>query len=411
MTAGTASPNAPEGGRLAANIMHFARVLRGAGLPVGPGQILDAIDAAQMGGLASKEDFYWTLHALFVKRHEHSQLFGEAFHVFWRKPKMIEQLMQLLFQQIARPVSAHKPPARRRVAEALFAPDRPMHAERSETPGAIDVDVTYSFSANEVLRRKDFEQMTVEELVEARRAIRAMRLGHFEIPTRRFRPQPHGERIDFRRSLRSALRSGGDVIELKMRRRRWRQPPFVVLCDISGSMAGYSRIFLHFLHAFLNELESVHVFLFGTRLTNVTRELRRRDPDEAVDRISRSVKDWSGGTRIGSCLKTFNFLWSRRVLGQGAHVILITDGLDREDVSVLGEEMARLKKSARRVIWLNPLLRFSGFEARAQGVVAMMPHVDEFRPVHNLEALADIAAALARSGKAEHRPRHWMKAS
>ena len=399
-----------EGGRLATNIMHFARVLRGAGLPVGSGQVLDAIDAAQMGGLASKDDFYWTLHALFVKRHEQSQVFGEAFHVFWRKPKMIEQLMQLLFHQVARPVDAAKPPARRRVAEALFAPDRPMHAQRQESPGAVDLDVSYSFSSSEILRRKDFEQMTVEELAEARRAIRAMRLAHFAIPTRRFRPQPHGERIDFRRSFRSSLRSGAGLIELRLRQRRWRQPPFVVLCDISGSMAGYSRIFLHFLHAFLNELESVHVFLFGTRLTNVTRELRRRDPDEAVDRISRAVKDWSGGTRIGSCLKMFNFLWGRRVLGQGTHVILITDGLDREDVSVLGEEMARLRRSARRVVWLNPLLRYSGFEARARGVVAMMPHVDEFRPVHNLEALADIAAALTHGDRPEHSPRHWMKA-
>ena len=396
---------------LAVNIMHFARILRSAGLAIGPGQVLDAIDAATVGGITSKADFYWILHSIFVKRHENSALFEEAFHIFWRKPKMVEQLMQLILPEIARASGLRKKQAtHRRIAEAMFPDDAPSRGRRGDPPGALETDATYSFSSEEVLRHKDFEQMTVEEQVRAKQAIAALKLEHFEIPTRRFRPHPHSGRIDARRTLRSAIRSGGNLMTLEMRRRRLRRPPFVVLCDISGSMATYSRMFLHFLHAFRNDFDRVHVFLFGTRLTNVTRDLMDRDPDEAVERISHAVRDWSGGTRIGSCLKTFNFQWSRRVLTQGAHVILMTDGLDRDEEPVLGDEMARLHRSARRVIWLNPLLRFSGFEARARGVRAIMPHVDEFRPMHNLQSLEDIAEALGKGSRTHHDPKAWLQA-
>jgi uncharacterized protein with von Willebrand factor type A (vWA) domain len=189
---------------------------------------------------------------------------------------------------------------------------------------------------------------------------------------------------------------GGNLIELKFKRRKLKEPPLVVLCDISGSMSAYSRMFLHFLHALLNDRDRVHVFVFGTRLTNITRELMRRDVDEAMERVSKAVPDWSGGTRIGQCIRTFNYQWARRVLTQGAHVILMSDGLDREDVVTLEEEMARLRRSARRIVWLNPLLRYAGFEPRARGVRAILPHVDEFRAVHNLDSLENIAEALAR---------------
>jgi uncharacterized protein with von Willebrand factor type A (vWA) domain len=228
------------------------------------------------------------------------------------------------------------------------------------------------------------------------------------VATRRFRADPHGRRADPRAMMRSALRTGGDLIVPKFRSPREVHPPLVVLADISGSMSQYTRIFLHFLHALVEKRRRVHTFVFGTRLTNLTRQMRHRDPDEALAEASKAVKDWSGGTRIGDALHEFNRLWSRRVLSQGAVVLLITDGLERDDISGLSREMERLHKSCRRLIWLNPLLRFDGFEPRARGVRAMLPHVDELRPVHNLSALSDLCASLAENGSRSFDPRFWQ---
>lgn len=394
-------------GRLAINIMHFARVLRQAGLPVGPGAVIDALDAAQCGSLRTREDFYWTLHAIFVKRREHKELFDQAFHVFWKKPKMLEQLMQLMFQQITRPAGEKtKQAGFRRLAEAMF--DQQTQSRREEKPEALELDSAMTASAQEQLRKKDFDQMTVAEEAEAKRAIARMWLNRREVLTRRLRPSAAGEGIDMRRTLRGSLRAGGHYIDLERKTRQWREPPLVVLCDISGSCSNYSRMFLHFLHALTNDRDRVTVFLFGTRLTNVTRELKRRDVDEAMARVSSAVKDWSGGTRIGTTLKEFNYRWARRVLTQGAHVLIMSDGLDREDPQLLAHEMARLRRQAKRIVWLNPLLRYEGFEALAGGIRAMMPHVDEFRPVHSLDSLADLAATLAAPRRAAHDPRNWL---
>jgi uncharacterized protein with von Willebrand factor type A (vWA) domain len=404
-------PRRPGSGKLAENIMHFARVLRGAGLPVGTGQVLDAIEAAQTGCLDSKADFHAALHSVFVKRHEHDVLFEEAFQIFWRKPKMLEQLIQLLFPEISRPAGEEKKKAgHRRLAESLFDQNRKVTAERRENPGELEVEASFTFSSEETLRKKDFEQMTVEEQVKAKRAIAALRAHRVSVKTRRYEALHHGERIDLRRSLKASVAAASELLELKYKRRKLRQPPLVILCDISGSMSNYSRMFLHFLHALLNDRDGVYVFVFGTRLTNITRELKRRDVDEAMQKVSGAVLDWSGGTRIGESLRVFNYRWARRVLTQGAHVMLMSDGLDRDHIEVLEQEIARLRRSARRIIWLNPLLRYSGFEPRAKGIQAIIRHVDDFRPVHNLERLEAIAAALSSPASAGHEPRRWQNA-
>ncbi len=387
--------HAPSSGKLAQNIMHFGRVLREAGLPVGPASVLDAIDAALSGSLRTREDFYWTLHAILVKRREHKELFDQAFHVFWKKPKMLEQLMKLMFQQITR-AAADKPrdPGFRRLAEAMFDKVEAKN-ERQEKPGAIEVDATFTASADDILRAKDFEQMTLAEQALAKKAIALLRLKRREIRTRRFQPFAAGERIDMHQTLQNSMRAGGHMIALSRRERQWKEPPLVVLCDISGSCSNYSRMFLHFLHGLANDRLGVTVFLFGTRLTNVTRELKRRDVDEAISKVSGVVKDWSGGTRIGTTLKEFNYRWARRVLAGNADVLLMTDGLERDDVTQLTHEMQRLRLMAKHIVWLNPLLRYDGFEAKAAGIRAMMPYVDEFRPVHSLNSLVDLANGLA----------------
>jgi uncharacterized protein len=387
--------HAPPSGKLAQNIMHFGRVLREAGLPVGPASVLDAIDAALSGSLRTREDFYWTLHAILVKRREHKELFDQAFHVFWKKPKMLEQLMKLMFQQITR-AAADKPrdPGFRRLAEAMFDKVEAKN-ERQEKPDAIEVDATFTASADDILRAKDFEQMTLAEQALAKKAIALLRLKRREIRTRRFQPFAAGERIDMHQTLQNSMRAGGHMITLSRRERQWKEPPLVVLCDISGSCSNYSRMFLHFLHGLANDRLGVTVFLFGTRLTNVTRELKRRDVDEAISKVSAVVKDWSGGTRIGTTLKEFNYRWARRVLAGNADVLLMTDGLERDDVTQLTHEMQRLRLMAKHIVWLNPLLRYDGFEAKAAGIRAMMPYVDEFRAVHNLNSLVDLANGLA----------------
>ncbi len=403
-----ANSNRPLSGKLAFNIMHFGRVLREAGIPVGPGSVLDALDAVQAGPLSRREDFYWSLHAIFVKRREHKELFDQAFHVFWKKPKMLEQLMQLMYTQIARkPHEKRKDPGFRRLAEAMFDSHEVKSSQKKDE---LEIDATFTASADEVLRAKDFEQMTVAEQAEAKQALRHLHVHRIEVPMRRFQASHRGHRVDFRRTMRMSLRSGGQPIDLARKERRWREPPLVVLCDISGSCSNYSRMFLHFLHTLASDRSRMHVFLFGTRLTNITRELARRDVDEAMAKVSTAVKDWSGGTRIGSTLHQFNYKWARRVLGQGAHVLLMTDGLDREDVEQLKAEMKRLRLAARRIVWLNPLLRYGGFEARAAGIRAMMPFVDEFRPVHSLNSLADLAEALAKPAGNSHDPKKWISA-
>ncbi len=409
MRASFAAPDVatPEG-RIADNIVYFARALRKAGMRVGPASVKDAIEAVLAAGIGSRDDFYWTLHCVLVTRHEDHAVFDEAFRLFWKSRELIEKMLAM-FSPVALDTRERQKPraAESRVGEAMFEghhKDRPPR----EIP-EIEVDARFTVSGNEVLRSKDFAQMSAAEIADARRAISQLALPFDLVATRRFRPDPRGRRIDPRAMMRQASRTGGGLILPKFRSARKMHPPLVVLADISGSMSQYSRIFLHFLHALGEKRRRVHAFVFGTRLTNLTRQMRNRDPDQALADCSAAVKDWSGGTRIGDALAEFNRLWSRRVLGQGAVVLLITDGLERDDVAGLSQEMERLQKSCRRLIWLNPLLRFEGFEARARGVRAMLPHVHEFRAVHNLEALADLCASLDRRTGRDADPRRWIK--
>jgi uncharacterized protein with von Willebrand factor type A (vWA) domain len=401
---GLAAGPAPTG-KLANNILYFARALRAAGLPVGPGGVLDALAAVEAAGLGDRADFYATLHAVFVKKHEHSVLFDQAFRIFWRRKGFLEKLIAMMSPraEAARPERGKPEAGASRVADALLKAPRP---EAEATPW-LDLDARFTMSAAEVLRTKDFEQMSADEIAQARRMIARLRLPDDAVKTRR-RVAAHGRRVDPRRSFRRTLRNGGAIIDLAFRAPALRHPPIVALCDISGSMSAYTRLFLHFLHA-LGERRRVTTFLFGTRLTNVTRALRARDVDDALARCSAQVKDWAGGTRIASSLHHFNRDWSRRVLGQGAIVILFSDGLERDGGEDLGREMERLRKSCRRLIWANPLLRYDGFQARAQGIRAMLPFVDEFRPIHNLASMEELCQALSSANSAAADPKVWLR--
>jgi uncharacterized protein with von Willebrand factor type A (vWA) domain len=398
MTATTGST-----GRLAENVMHFARVLRGAGIPVGPDRVIDALKALEVAGVARRDDFYWTLASLFLDRREQFELFDQAFHIFWRDPRMLERVMALMLPKVYGRGQADAPPPPNRVTEALLPRARAQQSPTDAQQQEVVLDAAFTVSDREVLQRADFETMTGAELAQAKRMIAQLRLPIPEVRTRRLAPDTHGPLVDMRSTLRASLRAGADVIPLRRRSHARRHPPLVVLCDISGSMSRYSRMFLHFLHAVTNDRDRVYTFVFGTRLTNITRHLRHRDVDLALSGVAQAVADWSGGTRIGASLREFNLRWSRRLLGQNAVVLLITDGLDRELGDDLGAQMERLHKSSKKLIWLNPLLRFEGFEPRPAGVRAMLPHVDAFLPAHNITTLLDVAGALADAAK-ERRP-------
>ncbi|MFL4971613.1 MAG: vWA domain-containing protein [Xanthobacteraceae bacterium] len=391
-------------GRLAENILYFARALRAAGIPVGPGAVLDALAAVQAARIGTREDFYWTLHAVFVKRHEHSVLFDQAFRIFFRRRGLLEQLLAITMPQIAVPREQEKPPLQR-IQEALFS----GAAERREEKPEIEVDARLTVSDREVLQKKDFGQMSAAEIAAAKEAIRKLVLPLDERRTRRLTPDRHGHIIDIRRTLRASMKAGGAFIDLKYLGPKTKAPPIVALLDISGSMSQYTRVFLHFLHALTENRKHVSTFLFGTRLTNVTRALKERDADEALAACSVNVADWSGGTRIASSLHAFNKLWGRRVLGEGAVVLMITDGLERDGDETLAFEIDRLHRSCRRLIWLNPLLRFDRFEAKARGIRTMLPHVDEFRAIHNLDSMAALVAALSHAGARGADPKSWLK--
>ena len=392
MTLPASAPTLLPRGHLAENVLHFVRLLRAAGLPVGPAKVIDAMAAVEAVGMAHRGDFRAALGAVLVSRQDHLAIFEQAFDLFWKNPRLLERMVAGQLPQVLGRLAEEDdpPPPPSRLAEAL-QPRRPPPADDEQE---IDLDAAHTFSAREVLQTKDFATMTTDELAQVKAMLARLRLPIPELPQRRTRVARAGPRVDLRATLRRMTGASRDLAPLAYRARVRRPPPLVVLCDISGSMDRYARMLLHFLHAITNDRHRVHTLVFGTRLTHVTRHLAHRDVDVALARVAAAVDDWAGGTRIGACLADFNRRWSRRLLGQNAVVLLITDGLDADGGEGLAFEIERLAKSCARLVWLNPLLRYAGFEARPAGIRAILPFVDEFLPVHNVASLRDLAAAF-----------------
>ncbi|HET7757851.1 MAG TPA: VWA domain-containing protein [Steroidobacteraceae bacterium] len=402
-------PLQPDAGQLAGNVLHFARVLRRAGLPVGTDRPLLALRALELAGLGSRADLYAVLRACLIDRIEHRALFDQAFHAFWRDPELLAEILQLL---LPRAPAAGRAPGRgpsQRLLEALAPAAARVPTRRSAERVRVTPEGQPDSSDRERLRKADFDSMTTAEWSAARRLIAALAPLLARLATRRHSPAARGRELDLRELLRDCARSGGEIVCLPRRRPATRIEPLTVVVDISGSMARYSRTFLHFIHALVNGSSGaalrVNAFVFGTRLTNVTRQLRSRDPDEALARVVARVADWSGGTRIGECLGEFNRRWARRIPLASSTVLLLTDGLEHADTGQLTIEAARLARSCRRLYWLNPLLRYDAFEPRARGIRAILPHVDRLLPIHNLASLEELTRVLTAAYQGE--PRAW----
>jgi hypothetical protein len=368
------------------HLLAFGRLLRQFGVAVDSRQMLELLAALEHITIGRREDVFLTCRTVLVRRREDLPVFDEAWEFFWAA------------QRRGMPGGVALPD--NRVQEVRI----PRRLQRERQTGQADddrpreeqeeIEVQMSYSRSEQLRQKDFAHFTGDEMDQARELIAQLAYRIAQRRVRRWR-SGKGRQIDARRTLRQALRSGGEMLTLWHKTRRLKQRPLVVLCDISGSMDRYSRILLHFVHTMSLGLRDVETFVFGTRLTRITRMLEHKDIDEAVQAIGSAVQDWSGGTRIGDAIRDFNFKWGRRVLGRGAVVLLISDGWDRGDPTLLGQEIARLQRTSYRLIWLNPLLGMPGYQPLTRGLQAALPHVDDFLPVHNLRSLEQLGAKLA----------------
>tara|TARA_B110000444_G_scaffold4117_1_gene3922 strand:- start:96 stop:1337 length:1242 start_codon:yes stop_codon:yes gene_type:complete len=382
-------------GKLFANIIFFARTLRDAGISIGLTQIIDCLKSVTLIGLTIREDFYWALFSCLIKNRNDKELFDQAFYIFWKDPKILEKLDRLTLPNLSDKEFSNLDDKlmSRRLMEALYS-ERSVEHRTQEKP-EVDLDASSTWSAVEQLNKKDFEKMSANEIDLAIKEIRQLKLPISELTSRRFKFSHNGKYVDMKQTMRSSFRSGSDLLPLMKRDKVKKKPPLVALCDISGSMESYSRMLLHFLHAVTNDRDRVHTFLFGTRLTNVTHHLKYKDVDEALEKVGAVASDWAGGTKIGQSLLEFNKIWSRRVLSQGALVILITDGLDRDEGSGLSGAIQRLHMSCRHLLWLNPLLRYDQFEPKSIGIRTMLPHVDDFRSIHNIASIKDLSEVLS----------------
>ncbi len=383
---------ADPGGHILPNLLRFAEVLRRLGLEAGPANVLDMVRATEHVHIGRRGEFYQAARSIFVHRRQDLPIFDEAFQVFWRKPNTARSGMDLRSMGEQR---------RFRKPQVSAGHDEPMDDALAlegdpDDDSVSHIDLTRTYSAREVLRQKDFSQFTGQEIAEARRMMEGL---NWDLGLRRTRRQVPGEgaSIDVRRTLRRSLQYGGEMFDLATRGPKSRPRSLSLICDVSGSMERYTRMLLHFIHS-MAAGQNIEAFLFATRLTRITRQLRYRSIDQSISEVSRAVPDWAGGTRIGEAVKSFNYQWLRRTLRGQAIVLIISDGWDRGDPELLARETSRLQRSCHRLMWLNPLLGSPGYQPLTQGMQAALPYVDDFLPAHNMSSLQSLAERLSDIG-------------
>ncbi len=386
---GTANADPTKQGHLMHNLLLFGRVLHGLGLPASVPAMIDVTQALGHIQIGRRLDFKHTMRSLLVRRKDDLARFDEAFDTFWVRPAgegYDLPLSELYDERPKQKPRVQAPALQEQVAE-VDAQELPENVEQV-------LELTRTYSDAEMLRAKDFGEMGADELAAVRNMLRAL---HWNVGLRRTRRLQTGASalLDARRTLRINLRHGGEILHWAHRTPRYKPRPLVVIADISGSMERYTKLLLDFLYTLANGMDQrVESFVFATRMTRITRQLNHKSIETAIADVGARVLDWSGGTRIGECIKRFNFDWGRRVLHGGAAVLIISDGWDRGDPAMLGREMARLRRTCHRVIWLNPLLGMADYEPLTRGLQAAMPHIDDFLPVHNLASLEALAEHL-----------------
>lgn len=383
-----------KSGQLLNNLLLFGRILHDLGLNVNPGNMIDAMRALEVVEIGRKPDFYYTLRSILVQKKDHLPLFDQAFDYFWRDPSKNDEIAMLLSELFTdasqpKPTPVSAPPA-------FDDEEEPLDSDEIEEDDDVQtvVEITQTFSEREMLRQKDFEAMSADEVQQVKRLMAQL---VWQLGQRKTRRQQigKGKQINFRRSLRQNMRYGGEMLAWVRQTEKIKPRPLVIIADISGSMERYARLLIHFLYSLAAGLnQRVELFVFSTRLTRITRQLRNKDVDRAISDAATVIPDWGGGTRIGEALRTFNLQWGRRVQRGGAVTLVISDGWDRGDPELLGKEMERLNKMSHRVIWLNPLLGMDSYEPLTRGIVAALPYIDDFLPVHNLDSLAALAQHL-----------------
>ena len=377
------------------HIIAFCRALRRLGFSISPDHITSALEAVQAVGVARKEDVRSALKATLVHNREELELFNHAFALFWKAPSQIPEMMKWLLQNTHIPNSVDSK-GYNRVQDALHAPpDPPRSNQGDEATAEVEIDQIITYSPSEVLRKKDFAAFSNEEIAEARRYMETLEWPVPPFASRRMHPALRGKALDIRKTTKAGLQHGGEFLKLSKKGPRHKMRPLVILCDISGSMERYARMLLHFMYSVVQNQRRVESFVFGTRLTRITQYLKYKDIDEALYTVSKHVFDWSGGTKIGESIKDFNYTWLRRTVRSSSIVLIISDGWDRGDTEVLHTEMNRLHKSCHRLIWLNPLMGFEGYEPLTLGMQAALPFVDDLLPVHNLHSLEQLGHVIA----------------
>lgn len=378
------------------HVVGFGRMLRRLGFDIGPAHMLIALEAVKTVGVSRKDDVYFALRASLVHRKEELELFDQAFHLFWKAPSRLPEVMKWLLQNTHIPKNTQSK-GFHRVQEALQERAKSKHQpSEAESEKKVEIDDVVTYSATELLRQKDFSAFTNEEIAAARRYMQRFRWPLPPYKTRRLSTNDAGKLLDVRRTTQSSMRHAGELVHLHTKGRKHKSRPIVLLCDISGSMERYARMLLHFMYVLTEDRRRVESFVFGTRLTRITRHLMDRDIDAAVTNVSKEVLDWAGGTKIGECIKDFNYNWLRRVLRSSSIVLIISDGWDRGETATLSKEMDRLRRSCHQLIWLNPLMGYEGYEPLTQGMQAALPYVDQLLPVHNLVSLEQLAGVLGR---------------
>jgi uncharacterized protein with von Willebrand factor type A (vWA) domain len=371
---------------LLANLVRFGRLLHDAGADVQAGRMIEVVRALESIDIGRRQDFYYTLRALLVHRAEDLALFDEAFRVFWRAPR--GERTKLDIRSLGEERRFGKP----EVEMPSLREDSDETGAGADGPSPERV-LLRTYSNREILRQKDFEKLTPEELEQARELMAELRWQPGFRRSRRWTKSAGGS-PDLRRLLRTTLRNQGETFQVPARTRKEKPRPIILLCDVSGSMERYTRMLLQFVYCLSKGFEHVEAFLFATRLTRITLQMRRGRMDRALAALASHVPDWSGGTRIGDALRAFHVHWARRVLSHGPVVLLISDGWDRGDPAVLAAEMVRLRRGCDRLIWLNPLLGSADYQPLTRGMQAALPHVDDFLPVHNLASLESLARHL-----------------